>query len=82
MRLCEARGPGKTVCPSEVARGLEADEAAWRALMPGVRELAREGRIAVYRKGRALRDPGAGGPIRLGLPRGQEYRERRQRSEQ
>ena len=72
MRLCEARGPGKTVCPSEVARALEAGEAAWRALMPGVREvavaLAREGRIAVYRKGRAIQDPEAGGPIRLGLP--------------
>ncbi len=74
VRLCEARGPGKTVCPSEVARALEAGEAAWRALMPEVREvavaLAREGRIAVYRKGRVVSDPEAGGPIRLGLPRG------------
>ncbi|MEQ8291981.1 MAG: DUF3253 domain-containing protein [Roseovarius sp.] len=72
VRLCEARGPGKTVCPSEVARALEAEEAAWRALMPEVREvaagLARKGRIAVYRKGRVVDDPVEDGPIRLGLP--------------
>ncbi|MEQ9176988.1 MAG: DUF3253 domain-containing protein [Roseovarius indicus] len=71
LRLCDARGRGKTICPSEVARAL-ADE--WRALMPEVRDVARglaeEGRIAVYRKGEVVSDHDTGGVIRLGLPPG------------
>lgn len=71
LRLCHARGQGKTICPSEVARAL-ADE--WRALMPEVRDVARglaeEGRIGVYRKGEVVSDHDTGGVIRLGLPPG------------
>lgn len=82
LRLCDARGPDKTICPSEVARGLVAD---WRALMPEVRAvaegLARDGRIAIYRKGEVVADHQTGGVIRVGLPPGQP-RSRRQRSEQ
>lgn len=62
------RGPGKTLCPSEVARAL-AD--SWRPLMPQVREaaarLAADGRIAILQKGRRLPGLPARGPIRLGL---------------
>ena len=64
------RGPGKTFCPSEVARGLAAD---WRPLMPEVREvaarLAGAGRLAVTRGGAPVDPRAPGGPIRLGLPR-------------
>ena len=72
LALCRARGAGKTICPSEVARRLAADGEGWRALMPDVRAaatvLARDGRVVVLQKGVAV-DPGAArGPIRLGLP--------------
>lgn len=38
--LLAARDPHASICPSEVARHLHADEAAWRALMPRVRHVA------------------------------------------
>ena len=63
------RGPGRTFCPSEVARALADD---WRPLMPAVREaaagLAAEGRIAVTRSGAPVDPLAPGGPIRLGAP--------------
>lgn len=66
LALCAARGPAKSICPSEVARALGGpDEGAWRRLMQPVREaamaLAREGRIEILRKGRAVT---AGAPVR------------------
>ena len=64
-----ARGAGKTICPSEVARALGED---WRALMPLVRgvaaEMAARGAVAVTQKGVAVEATLARGPIRLGLP--------------
>lgn len=64
-----ARGPGKTFCPSEVARALAAD---WRPWMPAVRQVAGElvdaGRLRATQKGRAVDPRTARGPIRLGLP--------------
>lgn len=64
-----ARGAGRTICPSEVARALGTD---WRALMPQVRDvaqdMARRGAIAVTQKGVAVDAVAANGPIRLGLP--------------
>ena len=64
-----ARGPGKTICPSEVARALAPD---WRALMPEVRkvaqDLAGQGRVTVTQKGQTVDALTARGPIRLGLP--------------
>lgn len=64
-----ARGPGKSVCPSEPARALAAD---WRPLMPRVREtaarLAREGRLVVTQKGGPADALTARGPIRLRAP--------------
>jgi len=75
LRQTAARGAGKSICPSEVARALEPDETAWRRLMMPVREaairLAREGRIEVLRKGKPV-DPAAEirGVIRLRVVEG------------
>jgi len=64
-----ARGAGKSICPSEVARTLAPD---WRALMPRVRHqaqlLSATGEIAVTQKGRPVHAELARGPIRLALP--------------
>ncbi|WP_299391155.1 DUF3253 domain-containing protein [Pelagibius sp.] len=72
LALCRARGAGKTVCPSEVARRLAPDGDGWRALMPAVRAaaavLARDGRVVILQKGVAVCPGAARGPIRLGLP--------------
>ena len=38
--LLARRAPSATICPSDAARALAADEAAWRALMPEVRRVA------------------------------------------
>lgn len=55
LRLTAARGPTKSICPSDVARSLEED---WRKLMGPVRaaalRLARAGRIEVLRKGKPV----------------------------
>jgi len=63
-----ARGAGKTICPSEVARALHTD---WRELMPVVRavadDLAAQGHIVVTQKGEVVTAQTAKGPIRLGL---------------
>jgi hypothetical protein len=57
LSLCAARGEGKSICPSEVARALAGnDEKQWRLLMHAIREaalaLAREGSITILRKGK------------------------------
>jgi hypothetical protein len=69
--MVRARGPGKTICPSEVARALAGDE-AFRPLMPQVREaaaaLADRGEVSVTQKGRPVDARTVRGPIRLGLP--------------
>ena len=69
--MVAARGSGKTICPSEVARALGGDE-GFRALMPDVRyaaaTLAERGAIAVTQSGRRVDARTARGPIRLGLP--------------
>ncbi|HIK43710.1 MAG TPA: DUF3253 domain-containing protein [Leptolyngbyaceae cyanobacterium M65_K2018_010] len=70
LRLVEQRGPGKTLCPSEVARALDSEH--WRDLMPAVRalgtQLAEAGAIAVFQKGQRVDPKTARGPIRYGLP--------------
>jgi Protein of unknown function (DUF3253) len=40
VRQLSRRAAASSICPSEVARALESDETAWRALMPQVREVA------------------------------------------
>ncbi len=65
-----ARGPGRSLCPSEIARALA--PADWRPLMPALRAaaalLAEEGRVAVTRRGRPVDARAPGGPIRLSRP--------------
>ncbi|MEO8629526.1 MAG: DUF3253 domain-containing protein [Betaproteobacteria bacterium] len=56
LRLLERRGAGRTICPSEVARAIDAD--GWRAHMAVVREAARamvaSGAIEVTQRGHVL----------------------------
>ena len=74
-RMVAARGPGKTICPSEVARALATDGQDFRPLMPHVREaaaqLAGRGLVEVTQRGQVVDDARtAPGPIRLGMPGG------------
>jgi hypothetical protein len=71
LLLVARRGAGRTICPSEVARGLAPHD--WRTLMEAVRAaarlLAQEGRVAITRRGVPVAAARLdGGPIRLGLP--------------
>lgn len=70
LRQTAARGAGKSICPSEVARALGGEE--WRPLMTPVRQaaiaLAREGRVLVLRKGKPVPPEGVKGVIRLAAP--------------
>ncbi|MEM9705643.1 MAG: DUF3253 domain-containing protein [Pseudomonadota bacterium] len=69
-RLLNARGPGKSICPSEVARHLGNEN--WRDLMPAVREAAaaigENGGVIATQKGRRVDPVAARGPIRLARP--------------
>lgn len=69
LRLVAARGPGKSICPSEVARALAPDEATWRPLMHRVRHAAlalqAEGRLEILRKGKPVPATEVRGVIRL-----------------
>ncbi|MGG6241156.1 DUF3253 domain-containing protein [Nodosilinea sp. AN01ver1] len=68
LALVQQRRPDKTLCPSEVARALSAEQ--WRDLMPAVREvgieLAAQGQIVVTQKGQVVDPRTAKGPIRYG----------------
>ena len=70
--LLDARASGSTICPSDAARALAADETAWRALMPEVRrvaaKLAATGSLRVTSRGDEVDALAARGPIRLGRP--------------
>ena len=64
------RDPGKSICPSEVAKDLQPEQ--WQRLMPKVRGVAlglmRQGKLTITKKGKAI-DPNAfRGVIRLRLP--------------
>lgn len=66
LALTEARGPAKSICPSEVARALDDD---WRPLMTDVRQgavrLAEAGHIEILRKGKPIEPSAIKGVIRL-----------------
>ena len=66
LRLVEARGPEKSICPSEVARALLPE---WQGLMGAVRRvavrLAMAGRIEILRKGKPVDPADVRGVIRL-----------------
>ena len=67
LDLLARRGPGKTACPSEVARALAGPGEDWRAQMEGVHtavdELVAEGRIALSWQKERL--PRRSGPYRI-----------------
>ncbi len=67
LRLTGARGPDRSICPSEVARALAPE--AWRPLLGQVRteaiRLAEAGQIDILRKGRPVPVEAVRGVIRL-----------------
>ena len=66
--LARHRGPSSSICPSDVARAVGAEN--WRDLMVDAdevaRELAKSGSVEITQRGRVL-DPGGDwrGPIRI-----------------
>lgn len=66
-RLLRARGPGKTICPSEVAREVAPDD--WRSRMDAVREVAAKmadaGELVVTQRGKPVDIRTARGAVRL-----------------
>ena len=68
LQLARRRRPGKSLCPSEVARALRPNN--WRALMPLARQvafdLADEGCLVITQRGQRV-DRAARGPIRIAL---------------
>jgi hypothetical protein len=70
LDLLATRGPGKTICPSEVARRLGGDH--WRPWMEPVREtvnaLAASGSVEVTQHGQVVDPTTARGPIRVRSP--------------
>jgi hypothetical protein len=74
LRLAGERGQDKTICPSDAARSVGGDKPdGWGPLMQPIRRvavrLAREGRLVIYRKGKAVDPDDFKGIYRLGLPR-------------
>ncbi len=69
LRQVEARGPGKSICPSEVAQAL--DPVQWRGLLTLVRQaaaaLAQDGQLSILRKGRPVAPEDMRGVIRLAI---------------
>jgi len=67
LRLTRERGADKSICPSEAARVAAPED--WRALMGPVREaakqLSRQGRIEILRKGKPVDPDAVKGVIRL-----------------
>ena len=67
LDLLAQRGPGKTICPSEVARAV--DPLHWRPLMDKTRaaaaRLADQGVILITQHGKPVDPLQARGPIRL-----------------
>lgn len=70
LAAIDARGPGKTICPTDAAKVLDAEN--WRARLHQIRaagvHLARTGAIAIYRKGKPVDPDGFKGVYRLGRP--------------
>ena len=65
--LLDLRRAGTTICPSEAARLVDADE--WRDLMPAARaaagRLAAAGRVEVTQGGTVVDVAAARGPVRI-----------------
>lgn len=71
LDLARERGPGKTFCPSEVARRMAPDN--WRAYLVTVREVAivmeQEGILRWTQKDQRIDPRRAVGPVRFQLSR-------------
>ena len=69
LSLVVARGPGKSICPSEVARAIKPE--GWQSLMGPVRQAAQRlvqaGSIDILRKGKPVPPEEVRGVIRLRL---------------
>ena len=67
--LLNQRPDGSTICPSELARRLEQDEARWRKLLEPIRMAARRlhhaGKVEILQSGRPVDPDTARGPIRV-----------------
>ncbi len=70
--LLDLRRAGTTICPSEAARHVDADQ--WRDLMPAARaaagRLASTGRVEVTQGGTVVDVATARGPVRIRRPQG------------
>jgi hypothetical protein len=70
LRQTEAAGPDRSVCPTDIARGLATE---WHSQLTAVRRaairLAEEGRIEILRKGKPVPPQGVKGVIRLRIAR-------------
>ena len=72
LALAAARGPAKTICPSEAARAIAGDRPEqWSRLMGPIRQVAvrlmKEGRIVIRRKGRPVDPDDFKGVYRISL---------------
>ena len=67
LRIAAERGPEKSLCPTDVARAVSAEN--WRPLLGSVRkvaaDLARQGKIEILRKGKPINPDDMRGVIRL-----------------
>jgi Protein of unknown function (DUF3253) len=67
LALLAARGAGKTICPSDAARAVGADD--WRPLMEPARAAARRlvaaGEVEITQRGTVVDPSTARGPIRI-----------------
>lgn len=70
LEKLSAREPGKSICPSEVAKDLQPEQ--WQRMMGKVRGvavgMARQGRLVITKKGKAVNPDAFKGVIRLRLP--------------
>lgn len=69
LALLAERGPGKSICPSEVPRKLLGETGPWRGHLKRVRSLAgrlaESGRVVVLRHGKPVTGEGIRGVVRL-----------------
>jgi hypothetical protein len=72
LRLAGEAGPGKSIGPMDAALALMPKD-EWQRALPVVRRvavrLALEGRLMIYRKGKAVDPADFRGVYRIGLPR-------------
>ena len=70
LTLTEARGPGKSICPTEAARAVRPED--WNRLMTETRrvaiQMAESGEIEILRKGKPVAPDEVRGVIRLRRP--------------